>query len=220
MHKTIEFFAGKKSGRQKKVKFTISNDPFHLHGGKSGKLVHGFPVGLAEKGGFEFDKTFGLGKANLFEADIGIDQSFGLKGMASFDAVESNSFINADFENHPSAIDPVDNIDIEDEYVKSAVYENEPTLLGSVKKIDRSIPLTDEDYSNRSEFITRHDVYDKTLTHNQKLERKFRKIRAESMATGGNALSPEEEVGFNYRKSQGNLGTTSKRSVAYGRGFY
>lgn len=217
MHKTIEFFAGKKSGRPKKVKFTKTNDPFHIH---NGKISHGFPVGLAEKGGFDFDKTFGLGKANLFEADIGIDPNFGLGGMASYDAVESNSFMNADFENHPSAIDPVDDINIEDQYIESAGYDNAPTLLGSVKKIDRRIPLTDEDEDSHSEFITNHDAFDKTLTHDQKLERKFRKIRAEAMASGGNPLSAEEEVGFNYRKSQGNLGTTSKKSVPYGRGFY
>jgi len=212
MHKKVEFMSRKK---QKKVKFTVSNDPFHIH---SGKLTHGFPVGMAEKGGFDFDKTFGLGKANLFEADIGIDPNFGLGGMASFDGIESNAFVNADFENHPSAIDPVDDVNIEEEYIDSAGYDNVPTLLGSVKKIDRRIPLTDEDSS--SEFITRHDEYDKTLTKGQKLERKFRKIRAEAMATGGNPLSAEEEVGFNYRKAQGNLGTTSKRSVAFGRGFY
>lgn len=201
MHKTIEFVSGKKKGRAKKVKFTISDDPFHVHGGK---LRHGFPIGLAEKGGFEFDKVFGLGKANLFEADIGIDPNFGVKGFASYDAVESNSFINADFENHPSAIDPVDDIDIEKEYEESAGFDDVPTLLGSVKKIDNPIPLTDK------------------LTKREKLERKFNRVRAEALATGANALSPEEHRNFfdGGVHATRNYATTSNRSVGKSFGRY
>jgi len=83
-----------------------------------------------------------------------------------------------------------------------------PTLLDSVKNLgdSREIPLTDEDDEPNRE---------------EKLERKFMKVRQQALETGGNPLSPEEKRNFEAGpKFTRNFGTTGKRGntgIGFGR---
>jgi len=170
------------------------------------KATKKLPAGLAEVSGLSFDKVFGLGKTkdtNPFKSKIGIDPGF---GKGTFDVDFSEGFANQEFDFGESTMisDDFPEPDQIDFVGESDVDRDVPTLLDSIQQLgdDRRVPLTDEEDD---------------MTRNEKLERKFRRVRAEALETGANPLSPEEQRSFeSSTKFTRNFGTTSKKSRGAG----
>jgi len=184
----------------------------------------GLQLGDAEISGFKFDSVFGLDakskSKNPFVDKIGIDKEFGLgkfntdfskkfidqefdngQGQSfdqSFDFGES-TMISDDFE-EPTEQNVLGDVDaIQDQVDSPSVFggNDVPTLLDSVESLGDAerIPLTDEDDD---------------MSKDEKLTKKFLRIRQEALETGGNPLTPEEASNFAQVKAQRNFGTTGR----------
>jgi len=221
--KRVSFVArnrGKKSPLELPKNRNKANDAlFGLKGTRETKQASGgIPTGLLERGGLKFDSQFGLGKGDLFKSKIGLNPGFGL---GKFDAGFSKDFASQkfdvpkksfDFSKTPTMISD-DFEEPNDENIFGQVKETDddifgddvPSLLEGVKGIEDS-PLTDEDDD---------------MSREEKLERKFIKVRQQALETGGNALSPEEQRNFEAGpKFTRNFGTTGKKSTGLGFGRF
>lgn len=227
--KEVNFFAGLKTPSKaddKQVRFNAKiKNPLEAPKELSG----GIPIGEAEMYGMKFDAGFGLAEegSNPFSSKVGIDPNFGLgqydasfsKGFAeqkfniqSFGNSYGNSTMISDDYSEPNEAKFVSDFDRD-------MQKKVPALLDSLPT-GRRVPLTDGE--SRPEAITRFDESDKKLSKNQKLERKYNRIRSEALATGANPLSPEEKRNFfdGGVYATRNFGTTSKKSIGKGFGRY
>lgn len=182
----------------------------------------GLQLGDAEMTGLQFDSVFGLDvkskSKNPFVDKIGIDKEFGL---GKFNTDFSSKFINQEFDfgestmisddfEEPTEQNVLGDVDaIQDQVDSPNVFggNDVPTLLDSVEKLGDAerIPLTDEDDG---------------MTKDEKLTKKFLRIRQEALDTGGNPLTPEEASNFAQAKAQRNFGTSGKgpvRGTSFGR---
>ena len=163
------------------------------------------PLGLAEISGSEFDNVFGLGKKkdrSLFNSKIGLNLKFGKK---AFDTSFSKGFVAKDLDFGESTMISDDFPEPSEMDFEDTLQDDVPSLLESLPNITdkKKIPLTDEDDD---------------ISKRQKLEKKFRKVRIEALETGGNPLTPEEELEFSQIKPTGQFGTGGRRGTGLGVG--
>ena len=185
----------------------------------------GIPTGLLERGGLGFDKQFGLGKGDLFKSKIGVDPGF---GKGKFDVGFSEDFASQKFDIGPSKSFDFSKTPtmISDDFEEP----NDENIFGPTKETDDNIFGDDDDVPTLldsvknlgdSKTIPLDPLEEDEMSREEKLERKFIKVRQESLATGGNALSPEEERNFEAGpKFTRNFGTTGKKSTGLGFGRF
>lgn len=157
------------------------------------------PVGQAEHYGLDFDGAFGLGNKSApeqFKSKIGVNLGF---GQGNYDIGFTKAFIRGEFMNEQPALISNNYGEPSEMALQSEINKSVPTVIEGTKKLGlgKRIPLTD-DQAKR-----------------QRLETKFRRVRAEALATGGNALNPTEKRDFfdagTYATQ--NFGTSSKKPV-------
>jgi len=167
-------------------------------------IFGGLPTPKARPSGF--DSAFGLdfdfgSKLDSPQNENKLFQDFGFTD--EFNNSQSEEAFNDNDPEVPEAIS--NNFDEPDERMFRPEAVGELSLFEQLPKVRLGTPIPKSDPE---------------LPRNQKIERKFLRVRQEALETGGNPLTPEEEDQFKQVGPTRNFGTTGRRATGLGFGRF